>query len=125
MDEFIHAASIMINFHRLAAVSESLRYKLKEDINEQHTENIIAYNPEEKDKLYNNLLKMNDEEENEDKEFRKLSDEEKIDIVYKLDNLNTSDFSKYISNFCTIYLDYDSYSDNLLSSYVKVFNLGI
>jgi hypothetical protein len=122
MNEFIQAAAIMINFHRLAAIVESLRYTLKEDIGEQQNENIITYDPQEKEKLYNNLLKMNDESENDEKKGRKLSDDEKVDIVYKLGDLNTNDFSKFISNFCTIYLDFDSYSDNLLSSYVTCFN---
>jgi hypothetical protein len=125
MDEFIHAAAIMINFHRIAAIAESIKYTLKEDnTSEQKVDNTnhININPDEKDKLYNNLLKMNVEESEEDNNTkpRKLSDDEKVNIVYKLDNLNTSDFSKYISNFCTLYLDFDSYSDNLLSSYVRV-----
>jgi hypothetical protein len=120
MDEFVHASAIMITFHRLAAVVESLKYTLNETNSESNSDNVIQYNPEEKDKLYNNLLIMNIETETAENKVRKLSDEEKIDIVYKLDNLNTSDFSKYISNFCTIYLDFDSYSDNLLSSYVTI-----
>jgi hypothetical protein len=110
----------MINFHRLATVAESLRYSLKEDISvtDDNVNNAI-YNKEEKDRLYNNLLKMNDEEETVEKKFRKLSDDEKESTQEKFNvNLNIEGFNKYISNFCTVYLDFDSFSDNLLSSLV-------
>jgi hypothetical protein len=124
MDEFIHASSILIFFHRLSSIVESLRYSfnndmLKNNIGKVKESDDIKYHTEDKKKLYNNLLEMNEEKERVVDNKTKYSDEKNTSINYNIDNVIDSEpFKKYISNFCTLYLDFDTYSDTFQSSVV-------
>jgi len=140
-DEFIHAALILINFHRLAAIVESIKITIIDDayINQGRKDgnifinNIVDYgsnnncdkshqtsNSAQKDgkiKLYNNLVEMNErQEESEMKNERKYSLE---DMKFVIDENEVNNLLRsFISNHCTLYLDFDSYSDNYLSNMV-------
>lgn len=140
-DEFIHAALILINFHRLAAIVESIKITIIDDayINQGRKDgnifinNIVDYGSNnncdkshqtsisaQKDgkiKLYNNLVEMNErQEESEMKNERKYSLE---DMKFVIDENEVNNLLRsFISNHCTLYLDFDSYSDNYLSNMV-------
>jgi hypothetical protein len=140
-DEFIHAALILINFHRLAAIVESMKITILDDtyINQRGSDdnifinNIVDYslnnkgdksqqtrNSVQKDgkiKLYNNLVEMNEKhEESEIKNERKYSLE---DMKFVIDENEVNNLLRsFISNHCTLYMDFDSYSDNYLSNMV-------
>jgi len=139
-DEFIHAALILVNYHRLAAIVESMKITLLDDsiIKERSTEYISFddassdnYFKEEnqiksfetlqregKIKLYNNLIEMNEKQEDkENKNERKYSLED-MKFVYEGNEMNDL-FRNYISEYCTLYMDFDSYSDNYLSNMVR------
>jgi hypothetical protein len=130
MDEFIHASSILIFFHRLSSIVESLRYSfnndmLKHNIGKVKESEDIKYHREDKNKLYNNLLEMNEEKDRIVDRERKYSDEKNTSVNYNIDNVIDSEpFKKYISSFCTLYLDFDTYSDNFLSSVVIFTYIG-
>jgi hypothetical protein len=126
MDEFIHASSILIFFHRLASNVESHRYSFNNDMLKTNIGKIkenenIKYDTTGKNKLYNNLLEMNEEKQRIIDKERKFSDEKSTSVSYNIDNVvKTEPFQKYISNFCTLYLDFDTYSDNFSSSVVNL-----
>lgn len=123
-DEFVHASLILINFHRLAAIAESLKIcicdKSSNDLNNINEPVIKSSNfgtTDGKKDLYNNLIKMNEEG---DKQFKKCDKEitsDDIKIIYNHDDMIPI-FEKHISNFCTLYLDFDNYSETPLSSIV-------
>jgi hypothetical protein len=142
-DEFIHAALILINFHRLAAIIESMKITILDDsiINERQKENTSednvidetasdnyfkednqskSYENLQRDgkiKLYNNLIEMNQKlEVNENKNERKYSLED-MKFVCEGNEMNNL-FRNFISEYCTLYMDFDSYSDNYLSNMV-------
>lgn len=128
-DEFIHAALIMVNYHRLASIMESFRFDIGE--NKQNIEleklNLVNYDSEEKTKLFNNIQSMNEEEKEMDKpKKRKFSEDDKFNNSFNHDSDSAEDFQKHLSNFCTIYLDFDSHSDKLHSALVKfLITLGV
>jgi hypothetical protein len=145
-DEFIHAATIMINFHRLATIVESMRItlrdesslneinKCKENIdarlckshlqeNKSYENNDIDIDNSQKEgkiKLYNNLVEMNEKHDVADlKNERKYSLE---DMKFVNDGREFNNVLRnFISDYCTLYMDFDSYSDNYLSNIVKLF----
>ena len=131
MDEFIHAAAIMINFHRLAAMVESLRYSfnynyISEEIRNFDIKKNISYNTDDKNRLYFHLKEMNEENQKKVDKVRKLSDENTTNLNYNIENVISSEpFSKFISNFYTLYMDFDPYSDTLLGNIVIYYNKGI
>lgn len=119
-EELVHAALILINYHRLASICESLKLEISgKAVSDNMHISKSAINTEGKTKLYNNLIEMNEESEKEEKQnARKLSgDDPKITILEE--NKDTHIFDKYISNHCTVYLDYDNYSDTPLSNIVS------
>lgn len=148
-DEFIHAALIMINCHRLASIVESMRITLKDelstnerqgrfekfadinkrlfdDINKQVDDIDVNSEKEGKITLYNNLIEMNEKHEvAELKNERKYSFEDKkfVNEGKEFNNI----LRNFISDYCTLYMDFDSYSDNYLSNIVifinKIFNI--
>ena len=121
----------MINFHRLAAMVESLRYSfndnyLSDNIGKLEQKKNIPYNTEDKNRLYYHLLEMNEEKEREIDKVRKLSDDHTANINYNIENvISCEPFTKYISNLYTLYMDYDPYSDTLLGSIVSYYKKGI
>jgi hypothetical protein len=144
-DEFLHAALILINFHRLAAIVESLKFNLVDEIRDsvnislskidssiisEEEKSITStifdemknmnYDTEGKTKLYNNLMEMNESnDENGKKNPRKFSGDD-VKIVYEKDIEKDYLFRNFISNYCTLYLDFDSFSDSLLSNLVLI-----
>jgi hypothetical protein len=145
-DEFIHAASIMINFHRLATIVESMKIMLLDEstINERQKEfnkfmgNIDENNcddkvkdnkntsiidnskKEGKIKLYNNLIEMNEKHQvTELKNERKYSLED-MKFVNEGKEINNI-LRNFISDYCTLYMDFDVYSDNYLSNIVNCY----
>lgn len=154
-EELVHACLIMINYHRLALVIESLKFSFAEVstgggyVNRSNSSNILVSQYEQKEgknKLYNNLLEMNfydekiessninqigNQTEIKDNHLNGVGvrrcfskgDDVKIDY-YKDEDLDIgkerySEFEVYISNFCTLYLDYDFYSETPLSIIVR------
>lgn len=131
-NELLEAILILINFHRLATILESMRFsynffRSNSDENEKISEekpdelksnNLITIletlNGEENDVINKIPRKTSDENENENVSSSKFncSFENKEPV---------EDFSKHISNFCTVYLDFDSYSDEYLSCLVIFF----
>lgn len=140
MNELIHAALILTFYHRLASVVESMRLNVIDNSNcEEDNKNNIDESKESKPpKVEENLKKIiiseleliNKTEENGQKvnsHKRKPSSEEtfvKLNTSFdSFVNLNCRDFSKHISSFCTIYLDFDSHSEEYESEIVNKFFL--
>jgi hypothetical protein len=141
-EELVHASLIMINFHKLAAIMESLKFSFAEVstsggfVTRSNSSTMISQleQREGKNKLYNNLLEMNVNDEksniknqNESKDKnqiegrkRTFSKGEDVKIDYYIEKETNSEFDSYISNFCTLYLDYDVYSETPLSIIVRI-----
>jgi hypothetical protein len=125
-EELLHAAIIMIYYHKLAAITESLKFKFVENsgILPVRTPSFSSSDAKEeregKLKLYNNLLLMNEEtDESKIKIERKFSNGDDPKIVYKIEEEHSL-FNNFISNYCTLYLDYDAHSDCTLSNMVSI-----
>ncbi len=124
-EELLHAAMIMIFYHKLASLTESLKFKFVEasGILPVRTPSFSSSEAKEeregKLKLYNNLLQMNEEtQETKIKIERKFSNGDDPKIVYKIEEEH-SNFDNFISNYCTLYLDYDAHSDSISSNMVS------
>jgi sestrin len=121
-DEFVEASLILINYHRLASITESLKIKIKDKIQDNENTkialNTVNVDLEGKNKLYNNLIEMNEEKENEKTSNRKFSGDDVKIMSYNDEGIKTVKFEKYISNYCTLYIDFDNYSETKLSSFV-------
>lgn len=130
-EEFVHASLIMINFHRIANIVESLRPNVNEIINSEFDKlNLLNnYDDEEKKKLFNNIQMLNEEDTGEFKvNNRKSSEDDKINSLnnsFTSEVENSDSFQKHISNYCTLYLDFDTHSDNFHSAIVKLINIKI
>lgn len=132
-DEFVHASLIMINYHKLASIVECLRVKFLDSDegnsnshNASHKKHVkhMSIDLESKNKLYNNILEMNEEKEEGEKGNFKLEDVKIPTTEYLESNENNKiespEFEKYISNYCTVYIDFDNYSENRMSSFVRI-----
>ena len=70
-------------------------------------------------KLYKYLLEMNEEVyEEADKNHKRKFSGDNDQNSYSFENAFKTIYDNYISNFCTIYLDFDCYSNKLLSNMV-------
>jgi hypothetical protein len=135
MNELIHAALIMTFYHRLAAVVESMRLNVSDNLN-CDDESKTNYDDSKETKLpkveenvkkiiISELELINKTEENGQQVIshkRKPSSEETLKLNTSFDsfiNLNCREFSKHISSYCTIYLDFDSHSEEYESEIVK------
>lgn len=128
-EELLHAASIMMFYHKLATITESIKFKIVEShgLLPQRTPSFSSTEAKEeregKINLYNHLLQMNEEtEETEEikiKVERKFSNGDDPKIVYFIED-DHSQFNSFISNHCTLYLDFDAHSDNILSNLVSL-----
>jgi hypothetical protein len=138
LNELTHAVLIMTNYHKIASIVESLNIELidENDENKLKLENdqdkksedskILKYISEGnvKDTIISELEDINKTLEKPSIIFdpgRKFSDEYKtIKISSLLDgNLCKKEFDKHISNYCTVYLDFDSHSEEY-SSYIVI-----
>lgn len=131
-EEFIHSCLIMINYHRLASVCETLHinfYKSKDEIdqllNNFHKLNIKK--TEEQSSLFETISLMNSGKEvSTYSRKKKKSEDVKIEgnILNNISfNLNEIQFTKHINQFCTAYQDFDCYEQELLSALVINLNL--
>lgn len=88
----------MVNYHRLALITESLKLGFsQEDQNNKLTNNdeeakIVSEDKQGKNLLYSNLLKLNEEEEVVDKNKRKFSDDEEKNDNYTDNRLSNKKF---------------------------------
>jgi len=140
LNELTHAVLIMTNYHKLASVIESLgielidlddenRLKMKNDLQKTNEDSkILKYISEGnvKNSIISELEdinKTNDKPNFETDSSRKFSDEYKVKKVPS--HLETilspnKEFSKHISNYCTVYLDFDSHSEEYSSYIVRI-----
>lgn len=140
-DELVHAALIMINYHRLASIVESLKISFVEIPTSKSLESSFSLDKEGKTNLYNNLVEMNEEDEAmsevvNEKNANKKIDKNEGNLVDKIRNSQLdkefvdskiqedkdrfkNTFDIYISDYCTLYLDFDVYSDNPISNMVR------
>ncbi len=140
LNELTHAILIMTNYHKLGSIIESLNIELinKKDENKLKLKNdqqkkfedskILNYINEGnvKDSIISELEDINKTNDKPSTIFdpgRKFSDEYKsIKIPSLLDGkLCYKEFDKHISNYCTVYLDFDSHSEEY-SSYIVIFS---
>jgi hypothetical protein len=114
---------ILTNYHRLATIVESLRLGIVDNIENQKVDDSQKLNEElDKLKIISELEFINSSGSEEgNNRSRKLSEEYTKDSQTETAQLH-SDFSKYISNYCTVYLDFDSHSDEFFS-YLVDYNL--
>ncbi len=129
-EELVNAALILIYYHKLAAITEALKFKFIESTGlTPFRTSSTSFSSEAKEeregktKLYNNLVQMNEEtEEKILKIQRKFSSGDDPKIVYKIEEDNTR-FDFFISKYCTLYLDYDAHSETTLSNLVRYYLL--
>ncbi len=143
INELIHAALIMTNYHRLAAVVESMRLNVRDpgeeegkSLFEEPKDNPKTPKGEENVKkiIISELEIINKSEQNGSPVIthkRKPSSEETLKLNTSFEsilNLNCKEFSKHISSYCTIYLDFDSHSEEYESHiviFINEFFLGV
>ncbi len=125
--ELILAILILTNFHRLATVVEAMKFNVKEpDFNQSSPTKIDDNSLNVKKNIISELELINKNESNgqEIQCLRKPS-VEKCKNSAHYDSLNsdysTKDFNKHISSFCTVYLDFDSHSEDYYSHIVNLF----
>jgi hypothetical protein len=126
INELIHAVLIMTNYHRLASIVESMRLNVKDEedgknLIDELKECKIRNSNSSEDNNYKKIIISELEEINKSETTgltythqRKPSEEKFIKLnssVESILNDSTKDFSKHISKYCTIYLDYDSHSE--------------
>ena len=139
-NELIQAVVILAYHHRLAAIIESLKLNIKttigeddlkdqknEDIQKSEDYKILKYIGNEenvKKKIISELEIINQAEEKPGPDNHRKYNEETV-----TNKLNSSfdksiishEFTKHISNFCTIYLDFDSHSEEFNSLLVRIY----
>lgn len=132
--ELVQAVLILTNYHRLATISLSMKSALKEEPDDVsfHLEEIklddsklLKFINEEnvKKKIISELEIINQTEEEINPQGRKFSEDinnnSKLNSSFESANLNTCIFTKHISSFCTVYLDFDSHSEEFFSYLVR------
>lgn len=130
-DENISSLKDGVNYNKI--IKEASNYEEKNISENVDSETkILELKSEEgiKDKIINELEIMNKSNEQPRNKLRKNSDEiiSNSSKNTNNDNINLNiDFSKYISKYCTVYLDFDSHSENYFSFLVifKKLCLGI
>lgn len=148
INEIVEAILILINFYRLATIIDSIKLglispksKLEEfeifsgEEKEEKMEEFNSLNffkeDESKKKLINalenlNHLNINENNENETNNFNNnnnnLYDKENNSSPKNNSSfefiVSNEDFGKHISNYCTVYLDFDIHSDEFFSCLV-------
>jgi hypothetical protein len=143
LNELTRAVLIMTNYHKLASVVESMRLDIIEYIDENEMK---IRNDQQKKSEDSKILKYINEGNvkkiiiSELEDINKSKDEPNTDPIRKfsdenknsrskysspLDNLLASkDFTKHISTYCTVYLDFDSHSEEY-NSYIVIILLII
>ncbi len=123
--ELILAILILTNFHRLATVVEAMRFNVKEpDSNSCSPTKIDDNSLNVKKNIISELELINKNESiiQEIQNPRKPSVEKCKNITHyesSSSDYSTKDFNKHISSFCTVYLDFDSHSEEYYSHIVN------
>jgi hypothetical protein len=139
INELIHAVLILAYYHRLASIVEASRFTFKEyeetgsntNVSDDLKDSkILKMFSEENVKkiIISELENINNTEKEKDvgnvnttpKHSRKPS-EELLKLNSSFENLlqnSCKDFSKHISTYCTVYLDFDSHSEEY-ESYIE------
>jgi hypothetical protein len=116
---------ILTNYHRLATIVQSLKLDFRENMEEynytEHVDDVKIQSEElDKMKIISELEYINNSGSDREKgRSRKMSDENSKHTPQEITQCET-EFSKYISNFCTIYLDFDSHSEEYFSYVVNI-----
>jgi hypothetical protein len=134
-NELVHAVLILTNFHRLSSVVESFRLSFDGESAEKNNsfisdENVVFIKNKQskvKKNIISELENFNKLEKSSTPKHelgRKMVGDNyrnkiNFDNTIKIDN---NEFSKHISSYCTVYLDFDSHSDDY-SSYIVLFTL--
>ncbi len=126
--ELILAILILTNYHRLATVVEAMRFNVKEpDINSSSPTKLDVNSINVKKNIISELELINKSEKTGlfTQTKRKPSFEKNLNNT-SFDSVNsdyaTKDFNKHISSFCTVYLDFDSHSEEYYSHIVNFNN---
>jgi hypothetical protein len=114
MNEFIQAILIMIQFHKLAIVTESLNIHFCASLEEKESSNNVCTS-ELKLKLLKNLELIN-LEETTGSGHRKSCDFSETDLSDLKQTLeDDKGFSKHVNSFCNMYHDFDPHSEEYRS----------
>ena len=138
INELVQPVIILSHFHRLATIIESLKLNIINNDNNQEFEiftveeklqdsKIFKHSNEDeiKIRLINEIEIINNSEVISDHgnttNKRKLSDDNNSSkLNSSFENIVTiEDFNKHISNYCTVYLDFDSHAEDYKSYLVK------
>jgi hypothetical protein len=120
-DELVCAIMLLTNYHRLATIVQALRLGIDENL-ENHKVNLqiddtkLLKEEIDKLKIISELEGINSGSDIESR--TRLSDELTKNPSNEIAQVHP-DFSKYISNFCTVYLDFDSHSEEYRSYMVS------
>jgi hypothetical protein len=122
MNEFIQAVLIMVQFHKLALITESLHVSFLplEEKEENNANNEIINSWDIKQKLLNNLEIINLEETGQQNQQRKscdFSEGDLTDLKHVLEE--NKGFNKHIHSFCNVYHDFDPHSEEYRSYLVN------
>ncbi len=116
---------ILTNYHKLATIVESLAIAIrdKDEHSEEKEDHKLKYLKEEIDKkqIINELETINQTIHKEEQSIsRKTSEDLNLKLNSSLDCiLSCHDYSKHISNYCTVYLDFDAHSEEYKSYIVN------
>jgi hypothetical protein len=140
INEIVEAMLILINFYRLAAIIESIKLGLispKSKLEEFEifsgeeklgNENANSLNFMEEDEKKNMLISFLEnfniyENENDNLDQIKFNENSPSKNNSSFEFIvSNEDFGKHISNYCTVYLDFDIHSQEAYSCLVKIFN---
>jgi hypothetical protein len=118
MNEFIQAILIMVQFHKMALITESLKIHFCQHIEEEELEHHeLKHDPIKKLNLLKTLEIINQEGEESEKRLpRKSCDFSEVDMS-DLKQIVEDDkvYTKHIHSFCNVYLDFDPHSEEYRS----------
>jgi hypothetical protein len=123
VNELMHAVLIMIHFHKISIIVESMRFNFKnKEYNEtsNHEDKIIC---NLKDKLIEKLEHSYNETDDDNLSALTENDLEFTDFVKLC--FSDSKFKKHINSFCNVYHDFDPHSEEYRSYLVIIYNTGI
>lgn len=131
IEDLVQSVIVLTTFQRLATVLECMKYTIKKteeetivkDANFDKKIDIEENEEGVKNKILNELEIMNNSDDLPVIKFEKNTDESSTINVkcYSHNEINENgiDFSKYISKFCTVYLDFDIHSEEFFSLWVN------
>jgi hypothetical protein len=120
VNELMHAILIMIQFHKIAIIVESLKIQLNKDTFSSKLSNDVKDESNFKQKLIMNLEKIISEDQ-DDNQIITIEGDLEINDPCKI-NLTESKFTKHINTFCNVYHDFDPHSEEYRSYLVNIYN---